>query len=241
MPGLETITPQVPAPNAPAPDPSRPAWLPEKFKTPEDMAAAYSELEKKQGSQQPPAPALDVSNVDAARTTLKDKGLDFKKYEAEYLKDGKLADASMKELTAIGLTEQQVSVFIKSQEDHAAGETKKIYDTVGGKDRFDKLMEFAKTGGLSKSEADAFNGAVQSGNYDAVKLMVQGLNTAYEATLGKEPNLASGNGSNVPSDIFGSKTEMHSAMSDPRYLKDTNYRNSVLEKIKRSTNLWKAS
>ena len=30
-------------------DDGRPEWLPEKFSSPEDMAKAYSELEKKQG------------------------------------------------------------------------------------------------------------------------------------------------------------------------------------------------
>lgn len=36
-------TPAAPAPAA-APDPNRPAWLPEQFKTPEDLAKSYTEL-----------------------------------------------------------------------------------------------------------------------------------------------------------------------------------------------------
>jgi hypothetical protein len=41
------------APEAATPsEPERPEWLPEKFKTPADMAAAYSELEKWKGSKE---------------------------------------------------------------------------------------------------------------------------------------------------------------------------------------------
>ena len=54
VPQTEAGAAPIPAPsNEPAAAPSgdRPSWLPEKFKSAEDMAKAYSELEKKQGGQ----------------------------------------------------------------------------------------------------------------------------------------------------------------------------------------------
>jgi hypothetical protein len=53
----QTVTTPPTGPTAPATppaaDPNRPAYLPEKFKTAEDLAKAYVELEKKLGTPLP--------------------------------------------------------------------------------------------------------------------------------------------------------------------------------------------
>lgn len=48
----ESEAPQAEAPQAEAPLSSRPEWLPEKYKTPEDLAKGYKELESKFGQKE---------------------------------------------------------------------------------------------------------------------------------------------------------------------------------------------
>ena len=70
-------------------DDEQPAWLPDKFESPEDMARAYHELERKLSSNSEsvtdsdegtPPPQTPQLQVEEARKTLSDQGLDYDKY-----------------------------------------------------------------------------------------------------------------------------------------------------------------
>lgn len=67
---------QLPTDAAPANTPERPTWLPEKFKSVEDMAKAYAELETKLGQPKPdeaPAATQKPTEKPAAETPAPDK------------------------------------------------------------------------------------------------------------------------------------------------------------------------
>lgn len=216
----------------PVVDPNRPAWLPEKFKTAEDFAAAYVELEKKQ-TVTPPA-TTDLSTADAAKAALASQGLDFQKLSNEYTSDGKLSADSMAALKAKGFTEAQVAQFVSGQEAIARENTKSVQDAVGGAERLKSLMEFAKTA-FSVNEVKAYNEAVNGGNYDTAKLMLQGLNVQFEKTFGKDGNLTTGGIPNTKVDMFENFQDYRNSLKDPRYQKDRNYRDAVDAKLARST------
>jgi len=233
----DTLTLQVSTPpstaDAPAAaaDPNRPAWLPTKFKSPEDMAAAYSELEKKQGVT---PPVTNLSTTEAATTALKDKGLDFAKLTEEYSANGKLTDASMAALTEKGFTTDQVKQFIDGQEAKSREHYADVANSVGGKERFDKLQEFAvKT--FSADEVAAYNEAVKGGKYATVKLMLKGLNTQFESTFGKDGKLTTGGAPQIVADVYENFQAYRNAMGDARYEADRNYRRDVDAKLARST------
>ena len=58
----------------PAPsEPDRPDWLPEKFKTPEDLAKSYGELEKKLGSREQ-SPQMDGLITSAEQEFMENGG-----------------------------------------------------------------------------------------------------------------------------------------------------------------------
>lgn len=222
------------APAAPAADPNRPTWLPEKFKTAEEMAASYTELEKKLGTG---APAPDLSTTEAATAALKTAGLDFSKLSEEYLgsKDGKLSAATMDSLKAKGFTEAQVNQFIDGQKAVAERNTKDVHDSVGGAERFNKLVEFAKTS-LTPAEVEAYNKAATTGDYASLKLILAGLNTKFDAQFGKDPKLTNGApSSNNAGDVFSNFQEYNMARRDERYSKDSNFRKSIEAKLERST------
>ena len=230
----ESITITTPPAAADKPvvaDPNRPAWLPEKFKNPEEMAAAYSELEKKQTT----APAAaDLTSTDAAKTALAAQGLDITKLTTEYTANGKLSADSMAALSAKGFSEAQVKQFIDGQEAIARENTKGVFDSVGGKDRFDKLMQFAKTE-LTVSEQNAYDAAARSGDFAAVKIMLAGINTKFEARYGKDANLTQGNPPAGIVDAYESFADYRNALRDPRYKTDPHYRSKVDAKLERSS------
>lgn len=215
------------APVVPVVDPNRPAWLPEKFKTAEEFAASYKELETKVGK-----PA--ATPAETVTEALKAKGLDLAELESDYLTNGgKLSDAAMKKLTDAGFTADQASQYIKGQEAIANTNTKSVYDAVGGKERFDKLQTFAQTS-FTPAERASYNEAVTKGDYAALKLMLTGLNTSFEKTYGSDGKLLSGNNSTEVVDRFKNFQAFRTAQGDPRYQKDSNYRDAVDAKLKRS-------
>jgi hypothetical protein len=238
---LETITITTPVtgsevPVTPVADPNRPAWLNEKFKTPEELATAYTELEKKLGAgtqTPPPEKAGDLSTTAAATEALQAKGLDFKKLSDEYIKDGKLSDTTMTELTGKGFTQEQVSQFIAGQEAVAKAFTTDIHNSVGGEEKFNKLVEFART--LTPAEINAYNKAVESGDAAGLKLVLAGIKTQFDTKMGVDPKLTNGNNAaSGASDVFANMGEYNTALRDPRYGKDANYRKSVDTKLERS-------
>jgi len=98
---------------------NRPDWLPEKFKSAEDMAKAYSALETKLGSKSeetPPADPQQPPSADEAQAMLSEKGLDYSKFESEFVQNGELSDGSLKELADNGLSRELVDGFVKGQQ-----------------------------------------------------------------------------------------------------------------------------
>jgi len=227
---LEIKTPPTGPDAPPKVDDNRPAWLPEKFKTPEEMANAYKELETKQST----PPTADLSTTDAAKTALTAQGLDFAKLSAEYTANGKLADESMTALKAKGFSEAQVKQFIDGQNAIAEKNTNEVQSAVGGKERFDKLMEFAPNA-LTPAERESYNKAVETGDYGTVKLMLQGLNVKFEKAFGKDATLASGKHPETAVDEYSGFSEYRTAIRDPRYKTEPHYRALVDAKLARSS------
>ena len=226
--GTVTVTTPVAGPIAPiVPDPTRPAWLPAKFKTAEEFAASYTELEKKIGTQ-----VITPAAIDAA---LKDKALDLNKLSAEYLANGKkLTDATMATLKEKGITAEQVQQVINDRETAAAASTKLVHDSVGGTERFNQLQQFAAAS-YNADEIKAYNAAVTNGDYTTVKLLLQGLNTKFEAAYGKDGKLLGGGAPAQTVDNYENFQEYRNALADPKYKTDRNYREKVDKKLERST------
>lgn len=219
----------------------RPDWLPEKFKSAEDMAKAYSELEKKLGSggkpeettetdEDTPAPEGDATEVAKA---LDNVGLDFNTFQDEYNTNGGLSDNSYKTLEEKGFTRDLVDSWIAGQEALAATTTNQIYESVGGAEQYQAMMEWAADN-LRPSEIASFNKAVDSGDLGVTQLAVQGLQAKYRSEVGSEPKLIKGEGAATGSGAFQSAAELTAAMRDPRYHSDPAYRQSVADRLARS-------
>lgn len=230
------------AADPPAPDAGRPSWLPEKFKSVEDMATAYAALETKLGTPAAakPAAAAVVPPVvppvaDAAAEAAKAAGLDMAALRSEFAESGKLSDASTAKLAAAGFDQATIDGYIAGQRalsDAYDSDVKSA--TPGGADKFGEMIAWAKVG-LTASEVTAFNTAVSSGNADVAKLAVAGLGTKFTAAVGNEPTLVGGRVNASASDQYESLAQMKADMAMPIYKVDPAFRAKVQAKIGRSS------
>jgi len=115
-----------------------------------------------------------------------------------------------------------------TQEEEAA-----ILESVGGKDAFTKIQEWAK-GALNQDELTVYNREVASGDYFRARNALQSMAFAYTENNGSEPELMGGKLTGRSTDVFRSNQEVIEAMSDPRYLKDSAYTQDIEEKLGRS-------
>lgn len=214
----------------------RPAWLPEKFKSPEDMAKAYASLESKLGSQSNPAPVVPAATpveTQQADAALSQQGLDMSSFTNEFDTTGALSEASYAKLASAGFDKNIVDNYIEGQRARASMYEVSLKESVGGVQAYSDMVEWAKAS-MTGPEIDAFNMSISSTNSEAAKLAVAGLKSRYEAANGREPRLLQGNSSGGQGDSFQSRAEMTTAMKDPRYKTDTAYRQSVINRLSRS-------
>lgn len=218
----------------------RPAWLPEKFKTPEDMAKAYGELETKLGqsgqqqqqqqqqqtqpgqqNQQQPNKNEEPGKKGSLEINKTQQQADpFAKFEEEFSANGKLSDESYTELAAQhGLSRQHVDAFITGLQAQAERDQTALLEPIGGREAFDAMAQWAGQN-LNDEELSAFNKVITSGDLHSAKLAVQGLHARYVQENGhpaarriEGDRGAMGNGAQP----FSSWHDFQQAIRDPRY------------------------
>jgi hypothetical protein len=201
------------APTEKPADTERPAWLPEKFKTAEDFAKAYGELESKLGKPKtddaPKAPTAEEATA---------KGIDLAALTAEYKEKGALSAESLTKLEAAGFTKAHVEQFIAGGGAKVAAVRAEFAEIAGGDEQLGKVLEWAKTG-LDAAEQAAYDELLDAGKSAAAKLVFKSIVDRYTADVGSEPALVEGE--RVPSMAgvkpFLSDEQLVAAMSDPRY------------------------
>jgi len=235
-------TPEQPSEDKTFENESRPEWLPEKFKSPEDMAKAYGELEGKLGkSETESEPTKEETNkdnadlsIDKAEKAVENAGLNMSSLQDEYNEGGQLKDSSYEALAKAGIPKDYVDAFIKGQEAIATQTSNTLKQEVGGTDAYNSMMSWASDN-LNEAEINSFNKTVNGKDIEATRLAIQGLNARYKNSVGDEPSLQSANNpssANAPG--FRSWAEVTAAMNDERYGSDDAYRADVQNKLNNS-------
>mgnify|MGYP000849522092 FL=1 len=208
----------------------RPEWLPEKFKSPEDMAQAYSALEQKMGSgEQKPAETSEALTPEAIR----ESGLDLTSLESEYRQNGELSSESYEAAKKAGYSKEVVNNYIEGQQAIVERQVGDIVSTVGGREGYDDLISWASDA-LSEGEIDAFNRTIESNDVDSIKLAVNGLQARRNSGAPNDPIRQVEGGQAPTADRFESWAQVKEAMADPRYSTDPAYNNAVVQKLGRS-------
>jgi hypothetical protein len=245
------IPAQVTGPNAPAAPPApagdRPAWLPEKFKTPEDLVKGYSELEKQfssrtptgQNSDKPAQAQSEQKPVDEQTQTTEaaptpSPVADMQAFRQEYTEKGALSEDTYGKLAKLGFDKDTVDTYVAGQKALATNHVSEIQSAAGTVENYSNMIKWAQTA-LSPTEIAAFNSTVTSGKTAEAKLAVAGLHSRFVEANGSNPSLLDGsNGPPPGADTFKSTAEVTAAIRDPRYAKDSAYRAGVEAKIQRS-------
>ena len=221
--------------------------LPEKFKSVEELAKSYSELEKKLGEQAPKQEEVDPINkaelksetpkqdnsLEIAENTVEQAGLDFNALSQEYAEKGQLGEESYKALEQSGIPKEYVDQFIAGQKAIGDQQTNTVKSMVGGEESYNEMAQWASQN-MTDAEKKAYNQAVNSPDMETVKLAVNSLQAKYQAANGTEPNLVQGKATPVAEQGYSSWAEVTEAMADPRYAKDPAYQAAVKAKIANS-------
>ena len=223
----------------------RPAWLPDKFDSPEAMARAYSELENRfhssdeqlqqleqQANYQQQAQEVMETPPHMVDQLLDERGLDFSVFQQEYNETGQLSEDAYLALQEVGIEPQMVDTWIAGQEAIADQQIDSIYNMVGGEQVYNQMLEWAGDN-LQPWEMDAFNDQIESLDANSM-FAVQGLMARMQNDEGSPPMLYQGEPSQYSAPKYDSLAQLTSAMSDPRYASDPAYRREVTSRLNNS-------
>ena len=219
---VEASTEQQAETELPQEENDRPQWLPEKFKSAEDMAQAYSELEKKLGQ----APKEDQAEAEQSEAEVEDQEEQTEENVSEayqavaeaskefFENDGQLSEETYNALEKAGLPRDLVDSYAAGQQALLQSEEAQIQSVANG--QYDAMAEWANEN-LPQEEIDAFDEAVTGGTVQQAKLAVQGLYARYQNSVGSTPKLTQGAVAGTSTMPFKSMQELARAQSDPRY------------------------
>jgi len=219
----------------------RPDWLPEKFKNAEDMANAYSELEKKMGAganseeeQEEEQQSTEEQQDDTTEEDTDNNNVIVEASKEFFENDGVISEETYKNLAAVGLSKELVDSYAAGQQALQQSEEGSIKSVADG--NWDQMAEWAANN-LSPEEVNTFDEIVQNGTVEQAKLATKGLYAQFKAENGVTPKLVQGavNGSSTMP--FKSNQELARAMSDPRYKSgDKSYHEEIDRRIAVSHN-----
>lgn len=223
-----------------------------KFNSADELAKAYTELEKKLGvpveMQKEHKETKDEEgeneNVQPTQSEVEEvlavAGLKYADLATEYSDKGTLSDTSYDALKKAGIPKALVDSYIAGQEalvqkqqSFAEDTVKELKSLAGGDEEYASVVKWASAG-LSEEEVNAFNMAIGSGNKALASMAIRGLVESYNREYGSTPKLLGGGNAHMEDAVFNSVDEMVQAMSDPRYQRDAHYRKGVEAKVARS-------
>ena len=213
-----------------------------KFKSPYELAKAYSELQKKLGERSGEQPqetaqaepesgegeAVAYSSESAAEVYGKEaveglaaKGIDLGKvmFEADQGQDiSEHYDALAEQFN---VTKQAVEMFVQKQQSAPTGSADGLSDAdsslilreVGGQEAFDQLSSWGREN-MSEQERASYNAAVDSGNVEAVRWALKSLQ-ARQGLIQQdvEPQLYGGGAPAADRQVFQSQQQVLDAMN----------------------------
>lgn len=242
----------------------RPPGLPQKFKSWEDMAKSYAELEKKLGTA-PAKPSVVQETVDdealpsdaakgategvepevdnpgeakavpeTAEEAVQSAGLKFNELQAHYDAEGALSEDHYAALEKAGIPKHMVDEYIEGREAIRDTHRQQVFSIGGGEERFTEMMKWGADN-FTEAEIDVFNKDINSTDKNRREAAARNLVARYESTVGSEPQRTVGGTVKTPSaSVYESVNELQADMSDKRYGKDPAYTKRVEQKLARS-------
>ena len=223
-----------------------------KFKSVEDLAASYKELEGKLGTQPQEETATEEAATEETETpefnaneyygeglaeVLTEAQIDPQDISNRFQESGEISEDDYTKLEGAGFSRQVIDTYLDGlrggnvdASEIATAQIQGIKDSVGGDDSYGKMTAWA-IDNLPAPDVEAFNNLTETGDAAAIKLAVQGLYSQYSNAMGVEPNLVTGKSASSGPTPYRSTAEVVSAMRDPRYGKDVTYTEDVQRRL----------
>jgi hypothetical protein len=205
-----------------------------KYKSAEELEAAYLELQKKLGenSSEPSETTEEETQEESSDGSLLEQLWEeavAENYSPETLE--KLAKTDPNELAKMYL-DYRSKAESKNTVQMTAADATNLKNAVGGEAKYNEMISWAGQN-MTEQEIELYDSIMDKGDPAAAYFAVQALAYRYQDSNGVEGNLVQGK---PPASISGyrSQAELVQAMSDPRYDNDPAYRQDVMRKLERS-------
>ena len=216
-----------------------------KYKSAEDLEAAYLSLQKKLGQEETneeegeegegeeEGSDEEVSEYAPAVSLITDASEEY------YANDGQLSEETISKFSEMS-SQDLVNAYLEIQANNPQAQTQavemseaqvnSVQNAAGGEANYNRVVEWAASN-LPDAQIDAFDSVVDSGNPAAIGIAFQGLQSRYDEANGYEGRMLQGKPASNKNDIFRSQAELVAAMGDPRYETDPAYRADIVEKL----------
>ena len=218
-----------------------------KYRSTEDLEAAYLSLQKKLGQEEPDYEESDegYAEEEGSDEEISDDApavsLINEASEEYYANDGTLSEETIEKFSEMSSTDL-VNAYLEIQAKNpqasqgvemSEGQVNSVQNAAGGEANYNRVIEWAANN-LPNNQIDAFDSVVDSGNPAAIGIAFQGLQRQYDEANGYEGRMLQGKPAGGKGDIYRSQAELVAAMSDPRYDSDPAYRADVVDKLNQS-------
>ena len=224
-----------------------------KFKSVEDLANSYKELEGKLGSIEQTQETEEVETSEQTEqqefdaqdyygeglvSVLEEVGIDPQEISQRFVDNDSISDDDYSKLEDAGFSKQVVDTYLDGLRGVGAADAdeipadiiKGIKNSVGGDETYGQMQSWAEQN-LSDEEGLAFNNLMDTGDAATIQLAVEGLYSRYSKSMGVEPNLYTGRPAASGPTPYRSTAEVVAAMSDKRYGKDVTYTEDVQRRL----------
>tara|TARA_R100000734_G_scaffold7966_2_gene6348 strand:- start:161 stop:946 length:786 start_codon:yes stop_codon:yes gene_type:complete len=227
-----------------------------KFKTVEDMANSYKELEGKLGDiertkEEPEAtdeePKAEESDFNAEElygeglaSVLEEVGIDAEDITQRFTESGNINEDDYSKLNEAGFSKQVVDTYLDglrsasaNTEDISTAAATEIKNSVGGEEAYNELVQWSSNN-LPEETIKSFDELLNTASVPVIKIAVAGLKAQMNQAQGYEPDLIGGRSPRSDKNPFQTPAEVTAAMNDPRYGKDAAYTQSVYARLENS-------
>ncbi len=225
-----------------------------KFKSVEDLAASYKELEGKLGQVSEEDQATEETEEqtqeeaefdaeeyygDGLASVLEEVGIDPQDITQRFTDTGEISEDDYSKLGEAGFSKQVVDTYLDGLRGVGEGDEiptqqiQNIKDSVGGDQAYEQMADWCQQN-LSEQEIKAFDKITETADAPVIQLAVEGLFTRYQNAMGVEPDLVTGRPAASGPNPYRSTAEVQAAMSDPRYGKDVTYTEDVYSRLQNS-------
>ena len=207
-----------------------------KYESAEQLEQAYLELQQKFGSntetEQAPTEEPSEDNtepdIDLMEALWQQSQSEYDEDTLEALRNADPADIAQAYLDY--RSENQAHELTSE-------ETEGLYDVVGGQEQYTNMLRWAADN-CDEQTIQMYDAVMAKGDLESCFFAVQAMAFRMAEMEGRTPDdFLSGRTPVQTADVFRSQAEVVEAMNDPRYDRDPAYRQDIMNKLERSSEL----